>query len=68
MGWDGGTEGVGVERVRGLPLSHTPEYQAASGDSLGGKELKEVKPKHRTPSGWEESRVSRLLYPRVFLG
>lgn len=27
-----------------------------------------MKPKHRTPSGWEESRVSRLLYPQVFLG
>ena len=66
MGWDGGTEGVGVDSER-TAISHTIEQQAASGDTLRGKELKEVKPKHRTPSGWEESRVSSL-YSQVFLG
>lgn len=32
-------------------IFHSHEQRTASGDMLGGKELREVKPKHRTPVG-----------------
>lgn len=48
-----------MARVRACTL-HINKRQAARGDILEGKELKEVKPSYRTPREWEKTRVPRV--------